>query len=378
MTDDVVETAAAEAVAPDLGDTPTPPDPQIDRASEPTPRNAIDRAFEAVDRQEKVETDQPAKEKPQKAEATEQKADKPSEKTGDERPRNPDGTFKAKEGNEESTEAGEQLETVEKPVDPKPTSFADAPRRFSEDAKAEWKNAPEPIRAEITRAIREMEAGLEEYRVNFEPYREFAKELQANGQQFKDVLAHYRGIENKLAQDPIGGLEQICSNMGTSLRQVAAHVLNQTPDQAAAAQDAKVRALQQEIAGLKSELSGAVTSFRTQAEQQVMREIDAFAASKPRFEELHEPIAKLLQTGMAKDLGEAYDMAERLNPAPVTPASPPEPAPAPVINQDRQAQTLKGQKSLSGAPSSGSNPANRKPPSTAREALDRAFNAAGL
>jgi hypothetical protein len=156
---------------------------------------------------------------------------------------------------------------------------------------------------------------------------------------------------------------------------VAAHVLNQTPDQNASQQDAIIRELRNEIAGLKDQLGGVTQTIKQQREQSTLSEINKFAADNPRFEELADDIAFFMKSGRAKDLPEAYQLAERLNPAPAKlPEEPPaasSAAPAPTV------QTDKGMKSINGAPSSGSSPAAKKRVAKSLDdALDAAFGRA--
>jgi len=301
---------------------------------------------------------------------TEQSATKETPETGKER--NPDGTFKAKEV-AVTPDATDQAKTEEKPTET--SKFADPPSRFSPDAKAAWATAPDPVKAEITRAVSELEGGIEQYKQAYEPFREFAENLKSNGQDFQNVIAHYTGIEQKLANDPIGGLDQICQNMGLTLRQVAEHVSGQTPDQHAGKQEATINELRNELATIKQELGGVSTTIKSQTEAQTLKEIETFAADKPRFDELSNDVAFFLSNGRAQDLQEAYNLAERLNPTPQVET----PAPVAQATQTTEtAQTRKGKLSTTGAPSSGSNPANRKPPSSARDAVAARMAEAGF
>lgn len=254
----------------------------------------------------------------------------------------------------------------------------DAPSRFSPDAKAAWSAVPDPVKAEVNRAFKELEGGIQKYQADFEPYKEIDRQLKANGQTFQEVFEHYTGIEQVLAENPLKGLDQICRNMGMSLKQVAAHVMGQPVDQQTQQQDGYVNELKAEIAALKKEVGGVTTTIRSQQEGNLLKEIDAFAA-KPensRFDELSNDIVFFLNSGRTKDLAEAYRLADRLNPAPQAQASTIA-APA-AVTQTATSQTRKGQLSPSGAPAPGSNPAARTPPASARDALDRAFAVTGL
>lgn len=297
------------------------------RELEASPRGAIDRAFAALD---------------------------------DTTARDDKGKFAPKEAPAEAKAEPETTAEPEKVADTT-TTFAEPPKRFSPDAKAVWNSAPEPIKAEITRAVTELENGLNEYRQRLEPLKGFEELARQHGRDVNTALAdvkNYVALDLEIQQNPIQGLERICKNIGISLRDVATHVLGQDPNQYLTQQESVIRELQQELQAIKS-----------QNEQGLRSQIDAFAAEKPRFDELADDIALFLQTGKAKGLQQAYELAERLNPAP-QPEAKKDPAPPP--------QPRKGSLSLTGAPSTGSNPASRKPPSTARDAIDNAFARIGL
>jgi hypothetical protein len=340
----------------------------------PSTKEALAKAFETLDTRDAAESgEQPT----------------PEPEAQDDRPRNPDGTFAKVEGEKPAAEAAKApevtAETPETPAEPETVAkFSEPPSRFSPDAKAVWNDAPEPVKAEITRAVTELEQGIEQHRAAFEPYKSLDADLQARGQNINDVVAHYSGIENLLRSNPIQGFNQICQNLGVSLHDIAAQVMGQPADQRAVQQDSLVSDLRNQISSLQQEIQGVKTTVQTQTEEQVLKQIQDFAADKPRFEELAGDITMFLNSGRVAqdDLQGAYDLAERLNPAPnPTPAPTPEvpaPTPATEVTQPAAAQTRKGQLSPSGAPSSGSNPANKKPPSSAREAIAGAFAQVGI
>ncbi len=370
MTDEAMNVAAEPAAAPEAVQSEAPA-PEIDRSSEVTPRNSIERAFEAVD---KVANDIPQPE-PQ-----------PEQKAEEGQPRTPDGKFAPKEKTPEGDPAAEEAKPEEVEAVEELTSFVDAPKRFSADAKEAWKDAPEPVRAEITRAIGELENGINQYREAFEPFREFAKNVQDQGQEPGQVLSFYTNMESLISQNPIQGLDTIIGNMQNAgllkvgtLNELVSVMSGQEPDQRQVMQDQTIRDLRNEIQSLKQELGGVSTSIKSQSEAATMKEIEAFASQPEhgRFEELSNDIALFLTNGRATSLQEAYSMAERLNPAPQAPAPAP-PAVETAAQPAAPAHPRKGNLSVTGAPSSGSNPADRKPPSSARDALKSAFAQVGL
>src|SRR6185312_10569451 len=122
-----------------------------------------------------------------------------------------------------------------------------------------------------------------------------------------------------------------------------------------------------ELAAIKEQVGGVTGHIQQQQEATVMSQIEAFTKDHPRFDELSDDIAFFLQHKRANDLQEAYELAERLKPAPVKASL------SPVIPEQPEAHTLRGQKSVAGSPSAGSSPAKGKPSPSIKEALQRAL-----
>lgn len=265
------------------------------------------------------------------------------------------------------------------------------PSRFSPDAKEKWAETPEPVRAEVQRAVTELTKGFEKHRAAAERDSSIAEfhDLAAKGNTtVKEALGKYVGMENQIRADPIKGLEIICQNAGLSLRDVAAHVLGRTPEQNASQADATIREMRAEIAELKKGLGGVTQTFEQQRTQTTHESVAKFAAdpAHSRFEELSEEIAFFLQH-KTKDLAEAYSLAERIKPAPAEkvtaelPVASSAPAavaetPKPTLVPDLSVQTARGQKSIAGSPTAGSDPVRRQPSSSIKEAIRKAAAAA--
>jgi DNA-binding transcriptional MerR regulator len=268
--------------------------------------------------------------------------------------------------------------------DPKPEAktdgpdFSQAPERFNAQAKEAWEAAPDAIKAEVHRALGEMSQGIEKYKGDASQWQDLA-EFDAMAKEYgvtvKDTLSNYVAAENLLADDIIGGLDSIAQTYGYTLEQIAAYVMEMDPREQQAAPSQEVNALKQHIQKLEQQLNGVTTDLQSQRVTEIQSMTEKFASENPRFEELQTQMAEMIQTGYAKGatpmarLQDAYDKANRLTPAPQAPA---------VQTPAKVAQTRKGNLSVTGAPGSGSNPATRKAPSSAGEALDRAFDAVGL
>lgn len=365
----VISEAPANFNAPLGSQIPEGDKPAAEPAKPASLDDSIDRAI-AKSAAKQAEPKEAAK---PEAKAVEPKPDaKPTPDRGE------GGKFVAKDA---KPEAAPVAPTAAKPVEPvKPSHTAeDAPARFTETAKAKWHAADPEIRGEVLRMQRELTDGFQKYKQAAErdgTLAEFHEMAAKSGTDVKSALARYVGLENLLRQDFVKGLEEICNNKGVSLRDVAAQVLNQTPDQTASAQDATIRELRQQNSRLEERLNNLEGGFKQQREQSTLTEINKFASEHPRFDELADDIAFFMQSGRAKDLPEAYELAERLNPAPAKAPEPAASSAAPPV--DPPVHPDKGQKSINGAPSSGSTPPGRKRSSQSiDEALERAFSSVG-
>jgi hypothetical protein len=201
------------------------------------------------------------------------------------------------------------------------------------------------------------------------PYETLAQQY---GMDIKGVLADYEGMARMMATDPVAVFDTLAKRHGFTLQDVAANVLGQDLDDYAKQTSQEIARLQQE----NMELKRQTQTYTQRQQQEVQSFITDFAVKNPRYGELEPQIAGILRSGLVTAteprlrLQEAYEIADRLKPAPRTAPAPQNPAIAD--------QTRKGQLSITGAPGSGSNPANRKTPASAREALDRAFDQYGL
>ena len=381
----VEQKPAAEEVVRTPNPVETQPEPETEQkpkveqkpARRENARDAIDRATAKIEAEEKAK----AKTEPKAEAKPEAKTEKVDEKPKEERPRGEHGHFAKKEGEEPAKPVEEA-----RPA-PKPTAFKDAPARFSADAKTAWEQAPEPVRAEIHRAVKELEGGIEKHRQSAQQWdelKDFHDLATKNNTSIKQVLGNYVGLINQLHSQPFAALERIVAGSGlkradgtpVTLRDIAGAILNQKPDEVAARQDGVIASLNQKIAKLEQQLGGVTQNIERQQTDAQRREVEAFAAQHPRFDELANDIEFFVSSGRAKTLSEAYELAERLNPAPAK-ASPSEPL-TPAKTADPEPQKLpKGSLSVTGAPSSGSAPAKGKPSPNARSAVDRAFARVG-
>lgn len=263
------------------------------------------------------------------------------------------------------------------PATPAAPADDDAPARFTADGKAAWKDAPEPVRNEVRRAIRELETGLEKHRAeaaHMEGLDDLKTAAQAMGLTPNAAIKQLFQANQILSQDLVGGLDFIARKHGRSFHAIASEVLGRDADQnlvaaehAIAERDTIIGRLQNEVQQFRAE--------RQKADTQTLSErINAFKASNPHMERLAPVMGRLIASGVASDLEDAYQFAANL--AGINTAPPP-PAVASAPTRDIAAQTRRGSASISGAPSAGSDP-RFTPASSVREAAERAMRQTGL
>jgi len=330
--------------------------------------------------------------KPQPAAKTESNTDpKPAEPSGQGKEPAPGQVRDPATGQFQSKESvAPAPEGESKPAEAVKTS---APSRFSKEAQAEWANTPETVRGEVERALGELENGFRQYKGKADKYAALER-FEALGQRYgmslDQVLADYAGMSDMMQQGKAMDVFQaLAQRHGVQLTELAAQVLDEELDDFVSRTGSQMSELQKENAGLKQQLAAAnkqLQGFTNQKREAVLQNVSQFAEAHPRFEELFPTIKWILATdGVDKSdpqkaLSDAYEMAERLKPAPaITPQADAQPAqPAAQPKPDLTAQTGVAQKSVHGFPGQGSNPTVRKPASSVREALKTAAGRTGL
>ena len=264
--------------------------------------------------------------------------------------------------------------------------YADPPPRMAEHGKRDWADTPETVRGEVARMHQEFGKAVQHYQgvaEAFKPIAKYHQMAQQHGTTLEKALDNFVGIETKLRQDPIAGLDQIIYNLDLKdpqtgqrlgLRDIAYHVLSSSPEQLKQVQlGNSQQAASQQIGELHQKVSALERqNQQMQYERQYQQQftytrsaIDQFAETHPRIDEptFGEIVKNEISLGF--DLPTAYRRAELLNPA--THAA---------QTRDPPAQTRQTDRSISGSPDvAPSNGASRKqkPSGSPREALENAM-----
>lgn len=375
----------------DLPNPQTNTIPADDAAPGEKRSNAVNKAVDDVlgsdDEKPKAKTDPKAKpdEKPAVEKPVAEKA-----KSTDPDKEKPPATEKATDPAKEAKPAPDEPPAVK----PRATAYRDAPAGFDEGAKAEWDAVPESVRGAMHRRQQELEQGVQKYRAEaqeYEPVRKYADMAKQSGTTLDKALDRYVTLENKLRQDPMGGLEAVVANLGlkkqdgtqVTLRDVAASIMGQTPNQTAARQEATIQQLTRQLHEVTQKLDGFSQHVEGQKResqtQTLLTEWNGFVAQNPRASELEGPIAEFLTKYRADDslsvndrLKDAYDWAVARHPN--VAHTDEEPL---VQTQTVASHNPAGQKSISGAPG-GADAKTVSRNLNRSAAVEKAIRAAGL
>jgi len=404
-TDDLGGGGPAPASTPATNDTPAAASPKpvamgdevnaVEQQRQDAEKTEAERIEAEKAAKEKPADDKPAKKStPRDAIAKARASVDQKERAGD-TARHENGQFKGKDapadqqqGKDEAQKPADQ-QTADKPAaveQPKAkVPHDEAPKRLDDAAKRDWATAPESVRGAVHRTITELERGITEHQQRWDKLKPYDDLARQNNTSIDEALGRYVAFEQSLRGDLVGGLEGVVRDITGGkfgIRDVAAHIMGQSPDKAQSQSDATVAQLRGQISDLQRQIAGIGGHLRGQVETQVGDEIASFWAENPDAEQLADQMVPHLKSG--KTIREAYDLArsnvEELA-AKLGFTRPPAPAQtrtATTIPDPAEAQTLeRGSKSISGAPSAGAMPATRKPSPSIKAAIQKAIEKAG-
>ena len=355
-----VLTAAPEGPQTDqlVEQVETPRAPELKTSEEPKP--SLDETLKAEVDKALKEAKSDKDEKPAKAEEEPKAKVKEEPKAKEAKPADEAASPEPKAEKPDDASADDAQDANSD--DGKSPRYREAPRGFDEAAKAEWENVPESVRGAVYRRQQEMESGLTKYRDQIEPLRKYADMAEQGGTDLPTALARYTEMENALRQNPLNGLQAVIANLDlkksdgnpVTLRDVAATVMGQTPDKAAAQQDATIANLTKQVQTLTQQLGGFSEHVQQQQHQAKVSsaegEWSSFKSENPRAAELEGDIAKFMTKYPAPDtpaqerLQDAYDWAVSRNPSDAHTVAPPL-----VQTQANPQPNPAGKKSISGA-----------------------------
>lgn len=210
---------------------------------------------------------------------------------------------------------------AEVPVEPPAPeeSKVEPPKTWRTEARAEWEKLPRVVQDEIQKREADIFSGIEQYKerakiggVAAEVLGKHADTFQRVGanpwQQVDQLLTVHNRLLTGTPEQKQAILQDIARNYGI----VGGGVQAQEQPWV----DPQVAALQQELDRVKSQLQGFGQSQYSAQLTEVQKSVDAFAMQPDKvfFNEVSEDMARLIETGVASSLEDAYEKAVWQNP----------------------------------------------------------------
>lgn len=290
---------------------PVQPDAVVESAPEPDLRDTI---REAIRSQR-----EPSDEAAPKPEATGEAAEATAAERKD--GRDEQGRFAPKVGETAKVDEAKpaidpaKVEDTEKVADPMAPAIRPPPG-WSPASKAEFEKLPPHVQADIAKREHEVNQGfakLAEYK-ELEPLAALAKQ---NGTTLPAAVNNYRQFEVQLQKDFLGGVDLICQRFGVDparlAQAISARQQGKPPGQAPPAQPQRTTPQIDPNALVQQ----ARDAMRAEMERdQINNSIKAFADDPKNmyFENVRGTMAKLMQSGLASTLEEAYGKSCALTP----------------------------------------------------------------
>jgi hypothetical protein len=230
--------------------------------------------------------------------------------------------FGGREEPQETQEAAVETETAETPVtevaaetptEPQPEPLA-PPSSWSKDKHEYWGKMPREAQEYYMTREKQMLDGLEQYKGDagfgrqlkeaFTPYKAF---LNAQGIDEAKAVSYLMNAHYKLSSAPAHERQayfaQLAKSYGLELP---------TANKEEANVDPNVKAFQEKFNQLETQLTQREQAILNERKTQVAKEVEAFAAENPYFDEVADDIIPFLNHGMP--LKDAYERAIWANP----------------------------------------------------------------
>lgn len=294
MADEVLDAPAGAAepvVAPEVQE-------------QPSLRDTIAAAV-AKQREPTKEEAAPKSEEPAKSEA----------KPDGERARDESGRFARTEAKAEAPKPEEAAKADLQPQDPPKVDGEGLrpPTSWSPTAKAAFNELPQPVKDAISKREQEVNNGFAKL-ADYKPLDQWIDLAKQSGTDLNTALQNYRSIELRLEQDFVGGIAHLAQRQNVHPVQLAQAILSRfgvSPQNGeAASQQAHQQAV--DLSPIQEELRALRDHISQQEMATVNSEIERFASDAkqhPYFANVKADMGRLIETGQAQNLDDAYDMA---------------------------------------------------------------------
>ena len=266
-------------------------------------------AFDAAEQGDTPAADVPAEETPQEKE----------DRTRDEK-----GRFaKAQEPEAKPVEAAKAVakpETApEVAAEPAPETALRPPPGWSPAAKVAFSNLDPAVQQAVAKREQEVNQGFAKL-AEYKPIERFNEMAKQSGTTLDRALENYVGMETRLRQDFPAGIVELCQRQGIHPVALAKQILARNGVAPSEGQAGEVPPHQTgpgiDLAPIHQELNALKSYVQQQQEAGVQTEIQRFASDAKHtfFENVKADMGRLINSGYAESLEDAYEKACWANP----------------------------------------------------------------
>jgi hypothetical protein len=189
------------------------------------------------------------------------------------------------------------------------------PQSWSAEVKAKWSALPPDLQAYVAQRENEAHGKISEQGNKLKGYEGFDAAL-TNVRGFLDqnripapeYVRRLAAADHGLRTDPLNALRQIAQMYNIDPAQLLAPQHQQMPG------DPRYDALSRELASIKSHVQSQQAADVSARVARAQADIDAFKTDRPHFEAVEPLMTKFIESGVAKSLSDAYDMAIHAHP----------------------------------------------------------------
>ncbi len=224
------------------------------------------------------------------------------------RSRNERGQFAPKQDGADTGDTAKPLSDADKPSEQRdtPSTAVEPPTSWSAEAKTEWSNLSPALQQAVLKRENEINEGgrrwSEERRTYDEMLSPVREAAQRAGVDEREGLQKLIAANDFLERDPENAIRWLAQSYGVDLSKPPSQAPQQRPDPV-------VSQLSQRIQQLEGSLSA-----REQAELNTQIERFKSEPGHEHFDAVKAEMGKLLQSGMASTMQDAYDRAVWSNP----------------------------------------------------------------
>jgi hypothetical protein len=325
----------------------------------------------AVEKQRAPETEQPELPLADKVEAKEVKPsdEKPeTEAERNERLRDKAGKFATEKNAVKSEPKPDSAPVPAEGKAPAPEAAEDGkpalrpPPGWSPTAKVAFDKLPPEVKQAVANREEEVNRGFAKFQ-EYKPIDRYMEMARQSGTTLDKALENYVGIENRLRQDFPTGIAELCQRQGVHPVALAQAILARhgvAPSNGEAGETPEVR--QQtpsvDLSPIHQEINALKSFIEQQQNSGVQSEIQRFASDPKHafFENVKTVMGRLINSGQAETLDDAYDQACWANKE-IRELLIKQQAPQPSVNAAEAVQRAKAAaKATGGAPAAGFKP----------------------